>query len=100
MGEGAAISHARLPGIKKPVGLFARLRTPVPYVRSTPNPPTSSACSSCRRPVREPTPFGPGASLASFAIPISWNNCAGRPTRQSYMSCSPRLRSRLSTSTY
>jgi nitrogen PTS system EIIA component len=31
MGEGAAIPHARLPGVDKPVGLFARLKRPIPF---------------------------------------------------------------------
>src|SRR5690242_12860340 len=31
MGEGAAIPHARIQGISKPIGLFARLKRPIPY---------------------------------------------------------------------
>jgi PTS system nitrogen regulatory IIA component len=31
IGDGAAIPHVRDPGVAKPIGLFARLRRPVPY---------------------------------------------------------------------
>lgn len=31
MGEGAAIPHARLPGVERPVGLFARLRAAIDW---------------------------------------------------------------------
>jgi len=31
MGEGAAIPHARLPGVARPVGLFARLKSAVDW---------------------------------------------------------------------
>lgn len=31
MGEGSAIPHARLPGVGEPIGLFARLKSPIEW---------------------------------------------------------------------